>query len=353
MVDSGLKVDELLEELRSIESEFVKVICIGSRSVEQQADYVTGIRQFAHIYFSVVVVSSQSIAVELAERVYDYVDMIFVDAEKKIAPKVDCGTGDLVDLGNISGAVWQRLGSKKIKVYKANDIAVEASMDRLNYQFSIISNKTIAVVGIGNIGFKLALKFLESGASVCMWGRNYDETAHKAAILNSIKPKNTLASCIARKDLAQVLIDSDAVCSCVGSGIEIFKEEHFPFLKRQKLILDVGVGNFSSELVASLKQRGVAIERTDVTRCLGAYIFKSLYADPVPAVRSIAHDVVLVSGGYLGAKGDIVVDDVINPRAILGVADGKGHWIFNLSPGAEAKVKKVAEELDIKVITWK
>lgn len=353
MVDLAFQIDELLEKLRSIESKYVKVICIGSRSVDQHTDYVTGIRKFAHIYFSVIVVSSQSVAVELAEKARDYVDMIFVDAEKKIAPKVDRGASDLVDLGNISGAVWNRLGSKKIKIYKANDIAVEASLDRINSKFSIISNKTIAIVGVGNIGFKLALKFLESGASVYIWGRNYDETAHKAAILNLIKPKNTLASCVARKGLSQVLIDSDAVCSCVSSNVEIFKEEHLPFLNRQELILDVGVGNFASELVASLKQRGVAIERTDVTQCLGAFIFKSFVGVPVPAVRSIAQDVVLVSGGYLGAKGDIVVDDVINPRAILGVADGKGHWLFDLSSDAKARVQKVAKELDIKVITWK
>jgi hypothetical protein len=35
----------------------------------------------------------------------------------------------------------------------------------------------------------------------------------------------------------------------------------------------------------------------------------------------------LVSGGLMGRRGDLVVDNIYNPHAILGIADGHGAFV--------------------------
>jgi len=55
----------------------------------------------------------------------------------------------------------------------------------------------------------------------------------------------------------------------------------------------------------------------------------------------------LVSGGLLGKKGEIIVDNVWQPKAIYGIADGKGDFIRKLSDEETErlnKLKKIIEE---------
>jgi adenosine/AMP kinase len=47
--------------------------------------------------------------------------------------------------------------------------------------------------------------------------------------------------------------------------------------------------------------------------------------------QEIKKGVFIVSGGSMGLSGDIVVDNYLNPRRIIGVADGMGDLKEELS----------------------
>lgn len=56
----------------------------------------------------------------------------------------------------------------------------------------------------------------------------------------------------------------------------------------------------------------------------------------------------LISSGLLGGEGDIVLDDVNKPKRILGICDGKGDFVRNLSSLQKKKLSKINRYLKIK-----
>jgi hypothetical protein len=56
-----------------------------------------------------------------------------------------------------------------------------------------------------------------------------------------------------------------------------------------------------------------------------------------------------VSQGILGAKNDLIVDNIYNPKKILGVCDGRGG-LQNLSNLEKKKIILVIKKFGIKII---
>ena len=55
--------------------------------------------------------------------------------------------------------------------------------------------------------------------------------------------------------------------------------------------------------------------------------------------------VVAVSGGVVGDYGDIVLDNVHEPKRVIGVADGKGGVLFDYPPEVASRVETVEAAL--------
>lgn len=52
----------------------------------------------------------------------------------------------------------------------------------------------------------------------------------------------------------------------------------------------------------------------------------------------------VVAGGILGRKGEVIIDSISNPTAVLGIADGNGGFVSDITPYFE-KIKKVKYDI--------
>lgn len=234
----------------------------------------------------------------------------YVDVERK---------QDLNLLGVAQRSV--RLGT--VSTIKPNDTTVGSLMATLaHHRGPDHRDRKVTIVGTGNLGFKFALRLAEEGADVALCGRTEDKARLLASAINAILPRFSAPAVTDRPHQTK----TDVLIAAAGAP-GVVTHEWLDRLSPDALCIDVGIGNFTPQFIEGAHARGLDVCRLDV-RAVG---------DPLPPYPNTFFTTIwgeerfgkfhLVAGGVLGKRGDIVVDRLPGPTALLGVADGQGGVI--------------------------
>ena len=129
-------------------------------------------------------------------------------------------------------------------------------------------------------------------------------------------------------------------CSLMEQNANIALCENIAF----KYIYDVGIHNFTKDFIQHQRTLGAKLYRSDDRAGLAGNIINIMETDYMlqnMVGRVSLPTMQLVSGGYIGAEGDIVVDNVHNPKCILGVAAGDGTFKTTLSNEEQEHITKL------------
>lgn len=214
---------------------------------------------------------------------------------------------------------------------KPNDITVDAFQAVVGSKFGFdLTDLRIAIVGTGNLGFKFALRLAELGAEVSLHGRDVEKARRLVEMLNRIVPAYTR-----HVVSAGIKGPVDILASAVTAehNIDI---GWLPSLAPGALCVDVGINNLSPDFIVAAHRAGHTCMRLDV-RSAG---------DPLPAIsntfftdvlgRRLIDDVPVVAGGYIGYRGEVVLDEIAAPTRVVGVANGTGGLLPIEQWGPEA-----------------
>ncbi len=310
--------------------------------------YLTPIRSNRYFTIAGAVVFNQEQAVNIAIRMDGIVDIIAVDAEKKVpisaaikksnipknvfdALNRDLKTVEPVNSGNLAAICYELIKKSAFFEFKANDITVDAVWAFVSNKLKYLTGKKIAIIGAGNIGSKLALKFVESGAEVVINRRDKYVGNTVANAINLIKPAMTIANVSYTDNITKACFMADVIIGTNYGGASI-DWQHIAVSKNRSLLLDVGKGSISKNAITKSSQFGKEVYRIDVSAALEGQLLTLIRSDEIvngKLGRKTINGVSMVSGGFLGRKGDVVVDDINNPKNIIGIADGKGDFIRN------------------------
>jgi 4-hydroxy-2-oxovalerate aldolase len=119
-------------------------------------------------------------------------------------------------------------------------------------------------------------------------------------------------------------------------------------LQETSIVLDAGIGSVSAEMIAVARCRGVLTVRVNIWPTLSGFLLaahESFRVRHEAMGQTTIHGVVAVSGGVLGNHGDIVVDNIHEPRRVIGVANGKGGVLFDYPPEVASRVETVEAAL--------
>ena len=116
----------------------------------------------------------------------------------------------------------------------------------------------------------------------------------------------------------------------IGGSIRERLFDRFDAVRMQSgsVLLDVGIGNFSPDVIQAAMGVGCKLYRVDVRGGLSAMVLGLLEThDLVTQVmgKTKINDVEMVAGGEMGSDGAIVLDHIRKPGAIIGIADGGGQ----------------------------
>ncbi|WP_127717831.1 NAD(P)-binding domain-containing protein [Halobacteriovorax sp. HLS] len=306
--------------LAKFQEEKVGTTCFTISSTSKHIDFFYYTPTRVHNNFSLcgVVVSNTQEAIEFAQLADGHFDYIAVDSEKKICPSRYTYDGDE---GNIKGEVQDIVRKSKLLTYKANDITVDAIDQFTCEKVKNLSNVKIAIVGAGNIGFKVALKLVERGFWVNLYRRNQELLVKQSEIINEIKPKGTLAKAIPCDSIGSTVKGCDVIIATATTS-SLISIDHLNE-SEAKLLIDCGKNCFSQEIMEKY-----TVFRTDITfdilyklQCVKDSN-ETLY--PRHGAKTI--DNTRYVSGVSGTKGDIIVSDISKPlETVIGVCDGLGN----------------------------
>jgi len=230
---------------------------------------------------------------------------------------------------NILPKVYPLIKKSKIFQIKSNDFTAESAFALLSNFFMPLSKKKILIIGSGNIGSKLALKLVECGSNVFIKNSTKFSTKNVTNAINTLKPKECSNKAIS---ISTKIPKMDCIISFTR-GIPVINSDLIKIVKKEGLILDGGTGTISDDALRLAGKLGLNVMRLDTRK--GFETQTKLIIDTKMLLTEFhgykkCKDFNIVAGGYIGNLGDIVVNDIKNPRKILGVADGKGKLLEDI-----------------------
>ena len=337
----------LKENIKALKNENTKtVFTIATTSKHENDPYLTPLRKNNLFVVSGCVIFEQSYLEKIIEIIDGEVDYIFVDTEKKIPVRVhpDLGT---IETGNLSKICFQEIKKSKILEYKPNDITVNATWSFLSQRLNFLSGKKISILGAGNIGSKLALKLVECGSSVSVHRRNTYKGNSISQGLNFIKPQNTVSNITFHEDMIQTTFMSDVLIGATN-GVSIIDIDLIKSIKEDGIIVDLGKNSLTKEAIEFAHEKNIEVYRTDVTSALEGFIYEAIKMDEIlnqSYGKKVFENYTIVGGGYHGREGDIVVDNITNPKLIFGVAAGDGTLKTDPSSSDEERLGELRKNL--------
>lgn len=306
-------IDRLLEQL-SLKNEKI-LLLTSSANIQNGSLYVTAPRKFKDfLVIQIVVKSSDEISqiISFANDADKKVRFIIVDVEQKT-----------IDAKDLLSKVISLKPNAPVLTIKPNDYTVDA-LDQLLAQKALFA-KTVALVGAGNIGLKIATKLVERGIHVKIHSRS--NLSSKVLAVKQIVSKYSSGTIEGFNDPADACVGVDVVVGC-SAGIPLINEACILAMKGN-LVIDAGHGTvdpsvFSKKTVLSLgSDAGLFGALTTL------FYTKELLDSKIGSQNT--DDFQIISGGVIGQLGDIIVDNYLKPTKIVGVADGKGRVLFDTS----------------------
>lgn len=189
-----------------------------------------------------------------------------------------------------------------------------------------VSGCRIAICGVDTFAVELALRLMRAGA--CVFLHDTDSERLKAALkmlheYTTVSDGDLAAPHELREQSAKsvnVLIGTGVRQPLVGTNL-------IEWVVDGGMIIDAGAGSLDPGALAAAHARGLVARRVDVRAGLFAEVDAALAtADLVETAQGARtlDGVPIVSGGLIGARGTVVVDDMARPTRIVGVADGSG-----------------------------
>lgn len=115
-------------------------------------------------------------------------------------------------------------------------------------------------------------------------------------------------------------------------------------VNEKSFVLDAGLGSMTSETIRQLLQKNASLVRVNMWPVLSGILLALHETHLVKEElrgKATYDDITVISGGLVGRKGDIVVDNYKQPSHILGVADGEGRVLTEYDSDTDSKVQRL------------
>lgn len=272
----------------------------------------------------------------ITEAVDGLVDYLLVDVE----PKIEGWT-------KLVSRVLRTAQKSAVLTYAPNDLTALA-VDALIAQLGVSPDgRPLAIIGAGHVGGRIAQRLVERGHLVRLWRRNPASLTAVCGGVNALRSALTLGIAMAASDAESACIGARLVIGCTP-GTAVITEQMVQHLPSDAIILDVGNGTLTPEAIArsgSLRLKVLCCDFRAAYEAAVAMLLRTAQHVSDSGRRQIG-EATLISGGVLGRRGDILVDNYAHPTQIIGVADGHGDVIVEIdSPEWQSALVSARREI--------
>jgi len=317
IIKDELKI--LRKEARKLGKKIAIVITITTQKSNSEIK-IFPIRYVKNIICLPIGIKNERVAKKLIKKYDGFVDIFFVDSENKIKECQDI-------LKKIQGII------KKSEIYtiKGNDFSADAACAIILTIFKNLFQKKFCIIGSGNIGSKVALKLIELGANVFIVNSNFKSSKDTAFAINTLKPKECVQTATPIS-ISKVPEKLDGILGFT-QGIPVISTKFVKKIKKEGIIFDGGTGTVTYNAIKLAKEKKLKILKLDTrvgfeSNAILMINTKKLVSEILGVKKMNGFNI--ISGGYIGDYGDVIVDNFKKPKKILGIANGKGGLLDEL-----------------------
>ena len=157
--------------------------------------------------------------------------------------------------------------------YKPNDITVDACWSWI-YNTPYSKKNNILIVGMGNIGTKLALKLYESGNNIYVTRKNHKKGAENVNFIKKFSNKNRSFIKYV-KNIKEIISKVSLVILCANKNA-VLNYDIAKKIKKNSVIIDLGKNNLAPEVIKFTENNMIKSYRLDIGTYLLSHIESSL-----------------------------------------------------------------------------
>ncbi len=248
----------------------LKNVLTVTQTTNNPVSYLTPIRIIDQYMITGVVAKDSFDAIQLVKECIHNIDHIFVDIEKKIAPRLVNGH---IDTGNFYSLLMSQFSEVvPIHPFRPNLLTINAVVEEVTKLLLIKKNLSVGVIGMGNIGTKVSQLLVETGFDV--YGLSKRIGSREICIseaINNTKPKGTISDFKILDSLEKLSLRTDVVILCATEK-NIINIENYKLFEKKHLLIDVGKGNINNKVAKESKN----IKWLDIGSELKKYIISNL-----------------------------------------------------------------------------
>lgn len=314
------------EVAQSLSLQLILTVHQTSSSLGTQISYTTAPRIGSNFLCCGICNVDQLDAYDVIKSTDSLLTYIAVDIEKRGIFRYD-GTAGNSYSGNMEKIILGIISDEsKLIGIRMNFLTANSVVDHIIRLHPVLYRRKIALVGLGDIGFRIGLQLVSCGSDLNIYSRDVESLREKASLIDAIKHPNTLARPLCHSTLESCIANKDIIVLATNS-VNVLTEFHASLVKEDTQIISVGHSELSFCFLESLTNLKCNVLRFDITHSLVSYITDYL-SSPIRLGKSKSvNGHRLISNGFPGRPGDLVVDDVDNPFLVYGAFDSNGVFI--------------------------
>ncbi len=263
--------------------------------------------------------------VKVAREIDGIVDFIVVDDEKKRK-----------DLYTILKLVRESVKRSVVLTYKGNKTWAESIDYLISTLRGDLFGSKIGIVGINDTAIKLSISLSERGAHVVIFSDNTVDNIIKS--LNEVKIQTAPFEIKGTDKKDELSIDADVL---VGLRRNRIDKDMVVNMNRDGVIIDAVFGALTTDAIQLAQEYRIKMLRGDIKAAMAGEMTTVLrtYNLLKSMGKSYIAGIPIITPTYIGKKGDIIVDSILNPTQVIGVANGEGHVVYDSDEYKEAMGK--------------
>jgi len=324
----------------------LKLFVVLSSSVEDEPySYFGGVRVTSLFISTSLINITQQELTAMGSTIDMHADYIAVDTEKKHPFSTEINENIIAPClySNLLTAAHKVFSKEKIIPWSPSRLTAESTLNKLRgYHNEDLSGHHVTLVGAGSIGFKVALGLVEEGCNVHLYARDNSRSACLVSAINYIKSKYTISAAIQATSI-ETAVASSSCLVITASSKGFLSPKHLMYMPRKHHcnLLDVGKNSLDNDAITILdRMPNVHYSRLDISRELILFLcqycgFESIINEssfqPLRKPHPTLDSTYMVSGGFPGKPGDLIVDNAEEPKFILGHISGDNQFISAFS----------------------
>lgn len=287
-----------------------------------------------------VTFSTEMQLVEILEQIDGRVDIVLLDIDRRriFGPQASALTAKDV------------LEQSKLLVYSDSRIWSEAVKDQvvrlLNEQ---IQGAKIVIAGDHRRSRLLSLMLIDYGADVTIIVRERNEEQEYTQATTVFTQTDYPDDHYIDIDHAADALDSAQVVIVWPSWGTWFDASLASHLNANTILIDAGIGGIETSGLEKARQLGILPVRINIWATLAGILTTAHLGSLTQAKQGTIRGVPVVSGGAIGERGAIIVDDAHNPTRIIGIADGIGGLLSHRNDFVD-NIRSVTEAINLQKV---